>query len=81
MRTLIKNGTVVTASDTFVADVWVEGDRVVALTHAAARERLGASDRADREIDAAGKFVLPGGIDPHTHLDMPFGGTTSIDDF
>ena len=81
MRTLIKNGTVVTASDTFVADVWVEGDRVVALTHAAARERLGASDGADREIDAAGKFILPGGVDPHTHLDMPFGGTNSIDDF
>src|ERR1700737_181954 len=81
MRTLIKNGTVVTASDTFLADVWVEGDRVVALTHAAARERLGASDGADREIDAAGKFILPGGVDPHTHLDMPFGGTNSIDDF
>jgi dihydropyrimidinase len=81
MRTLIKNGTVVTASDTFAADVWVEGDRVAALTHAAARERLGASDGVDREIDAAGKFVLPGGVDPHTHLDMPFGGTNSIDDF
>src|SRR5260370_30340087 len=83
MRTLIKNGTVVTASDTFVADVWIEGGRVVALTHAAGRERARVSvgDTVDREIDAAGKFILPGGIDPHTHLDMPFGGTNSIDDF
>ncbi len=82
-RTLIKNGTVVTASDTFAADVWIEDGRVAALTHAAGgggvRESL--SGAVDREIDAAGKFVLPGGIDPHTHLDMPFGGTTSIDDF
>jgi dihydropyrimidinase len=78
MRTLIKNGTVVTASDTFVADVWIEGGRIVALTHAAQRK---AADKVDREIDAAGKFILPGGIDPHTHLDMPFGGTNSIDDF
>jgi dihydropyrimidinase len=82
MRTLIKNGTVVTASDTFVADVWIEGGRVVALTHAGGRERARVSgDTVDREIDAAGKFILPGGIDPHTHLDMPFGGTNSIDDF
>jgi dihydropyrimidinase len=82
-RTLIKNGTVVTASDTFAADVWIEDGRVAALTHAAGggavRESLAGA--VDREIDAAGKFVLPGGIDPHTHLDMPFGGTTSIDDF
>lgn len=78
MRTLIKNGTVVTASDTFVADVWVEGGQVAALTQVARRD---ASATADRVIDAAGKLVLPGGIDPHTHLDMPFGGTNSIDDF
>ncbi len=78
MRTLIKNGTVVTASDTFAADVWIEGGRVVALTHPAGRAH-GAP--ADREIDATGKYILPGGIDAHTHLDMPFGGTTSVDDF
>jgi dihydropyrimidinase len=76
-RTLIKNGTVVTASDTFAADVWIEGERIVALTHAQ-RAALG---QADRTIDATGKYILPGGIDAHTHLDMPFGGTTSSDDF
>ena len=78
MRTLIKNGTVVTASDTFAADVWIEGGRIVALTHPAGRER---ADSPDQTIDATGKLVMPGGIDAHTHLDMPFGGTNSIDDF
>jgi len=74
MRTLIKNGTVVTASDTWVGDVLVEGERVVQLG-----SRLDVP--VDRTIDATGKYVLPGGIDVHTHLDMPFGGTTSADDF
>ncbi|MSP60933.1 MAG: dihydropyrimidinase [Myxococcales bacterium] len=78
MRTLIKNGTVVTASDTFVADVWIEGGRIVALTHPAGRERAGSPTR---EIDATGQYIIPGGIDAHTHLDMPFGGTNSVDDF
>ena len=77
-RTLIKNGTVVTASDTFQADVWIEGDRIVGLTDAAQR---GNWPTPDLEVDATGKYVLPGGIDAHTHLDMPFGGTTSSDDF
>src|SRR6202048_2013335 len=80
MRTLIKNGTVVTASDTFGADVWIDGrpgkGKSAALT--AHGTPLG---KADREIDARGMYVIPGGIDAHTHLDMPFGGTTSIDDF
>src|ERR1044071_2263136 len=77
-RTLIKNGTVVTASDTFSADVWIEGEKIVALTHASLRH---SGPTPDLEIDATGKYVLPGGIDAHTHLDMPFGGTTSSDDF
>ncbi len=77
-RTLIKNGTVVTASDTFQSDVWIEGDKIVALTHASLRANW---PTPDLEIDAHGKYVLPGGIDAHTHLDMPFGGTTSSDDF
>lgn len=76
MRTLVKNGTVVTAVDTFAGDVLVEGDKIVALL------APGALDvTADRVIDAQGKLVMPGGIDAHTHLDMPFGGTTSSDDF
>ncbi|MBK8252551.1 MAG: dihydropyrimidinase [Polyangiaceae bacterium] len=77
-RTLIKNGTCVTASDTFEADVWIEGERIVALAHPSLR---GTGPAPDLEIDATGKYILPGGIDAHTHLDMPFGGTTSSDDF
>src|SRR3569832_153441 len=77
-RTLIKNGTVVTAADTFGADVWIEGDKIVALTHASLRDQ---SPKADLEVDATGIYVMPGGIDAHTHMDMPFGGTTSSDDF
>jgi dihydropyrimidinase len=77
-RTLISNGTVVTASDTFAADVWIEGERIVALTDPSQRAALG---QADRTIDATGQYVLPGGIDAHTHMDLPFGGTTASDDF
>ena len=75
-RTLIKNGTVITASDTFAADVWVENGKVAALV--AAGTELGT---ADETIDAKGQYVIPGGIDCHTHMDLPFGGTTASDDF
>src|SRR6187455_375481 len=75
-RTLIKDGTVVTASDTFAADVWIEGGKIAALV--APGTQLG---NADQTIDAKGQYVIPGGIDAHTHLDMPFGGTNSADDF
>ena len=78
MRTLIQNGTVVTASDTQVADLWIAGETIEAVASPALRAQLG---RADRVIEARGKYVIPGGIDAHTHLDMPFGGTTSSDDF
>src|ERR1700693_2511111 len=73
--TIITNGNVVTATDTYQADVAIENGRVVALGSALPREN------ARRLIDATGKYVFPGGIDVHTHLDMPFGGTTSADDF
>src|SRR5690348_6509235 len=72
-RTLIKGGTVVTASDTFAADVWLENGKVAALGT--------LPGTADQTIDATGKYVIPGGIDCHTHMDMPFGGTSSSDDF
>ncbi len=78
MRTIIKDGTVVTAIDTYKSDVWVENGIITALTHPAQRAHYG---KADHEIDAAGKYVMPGGIDAHTHMDMPFGGTTASDDF
>ncbi|HZQ91407.1 MAG TPA: dihydropyrimidinase [Terriglobales bacterium] len=73
--TLITGGTVVTATDKYVADVGISGGKVVAIGDKLPR------DRAKKIIDAAGKLVMPGGIDVHTHLDMPFGGTTSADDF
>src|SRR5213082_90025 len=74
MKTLIQNGTIVTATDTYDADVLIDGEIIVMIG-----KNLPA--QVDRTIDAKGKYVLPGGIDVHTHLDMPFGGTTSSDDF
>ncbi len=76
MRTLIKNGTVVTASDTFAADVWIDAGKIAALAQPGTQ--LGTPDQT---IDAAGQYVIPGGIDCHTHMDLPFGGTTASDDF
>jgi dihydropyrimidinase len=73
--TLIVNGTVVTATDTYAADVAIADGKITALGQSLAREN------AKRVLDAKNKYVLPGGIDVHTHLDMPFGGTTSADDF
>src|SRR5438105_14590323 len=72
---LIKNGTVVTATDTYAADVAIVDGKIHSIGTNLPREN------AARVFDANGKYVLPGGIDVHTHLDMPFGGTTSADDF
>jgi dihydropyrimidinase len=74
MSVLIKGGRVVTAADDYVGDILVEGERISLIG-----ESLDLA--ADRVIDAAGKYVLPGCIDPHTHLDMPFGGTVTCDNF
>src|SRR5881394_3899708 len=73
--TVIRNGTVVTATDTCVADVGIHGDKVTAIA-----AQLPA-ENATLIRDASGCLIIPGGIDVHTHLDMPFGGTTSSDDF
>jgi dihydropyrimidinase len=73
--TIIKNGTVVTATDTFLSDVGIVGGKITDLAASLPAEN------ADKVIDATDRLVLPGGIDVHTHLDMPFGGTTSADDF
>ena len=73
--TLIRNGTVVTARETIAADVLIEGERIREV-----RASIPAQ-AARKVIDATGLYVMPGGIDAHTHLDMPFGGTTSADDF
>jgi dihydropyrimidinase len=74
MSILIKGGRVVTAADDYTADVYVEDETVSLIGDA-------LDVQADRVIDASGKYVLPGGVDPHTHLDMPFGGTITVDDF
>jgi dihydropyrimidinase len=73
--TIIKNGSVVTAADTYTADVAITNGKVAAIGTGLPVQN------AARILDASGKLVLPGGIDVHTHLDMPFGGTTSADDF
>ncbi len=80
-RTLISGGTVVTAVDTFNADVAIVDGKIAALFDASAAGLTGLTGAWDTVIDARGKYVLPGGIDAHTHLDMPFGGTSSSDDF
>ncbi len=74
MRILIKGGTIVTSSDRYAADLLVEDEKITLIGTV-------LEMAADRVVDASGKYVLPGGIDVHTHLDMPFGGTTSSDDF
>jgi len=79
MRILIRGGTVVTATGSSAADVLIDGETVVALLDPAHTGSF--AGLADRSIDATGKYVVPGGIDVHTHLDMPFGGTFSADDF
>jgi dihydropyrimidinase len=73
--TLIVNGRVVTATDTYAGDVAINGGKISAVGTSLPREN------AEKIIDAGGKYLFPGGIDVHTHLDMPFGGTTSADDF
>jgi dihydropyrimidinase len=75
---LIKGGRVITAADDYVADVFIDGERIALIGESLDRESLEL--HADRVIDARGKYVLPGCVDPHTHLDMPFGGTVTIDD-
>jgi len=74
MLTLIKNGYVVTSSDTYRADILIENEKIIALETAAAV-------KADKVFDAAGLLIFPGAIDVHTHLEMPFGGTVTADDF
>lgn len=73
--TLIKGGTVYTAVEKMDADVFIDGEEVVALLG------RGHSMEADSVIDATGKYVIPGGIDVHTHMELPFGGTFAADTF
>ncbi len=74
MRTLIKGGTIVNADSTVRADVLVDGERITQIGE-------GLDTPVDRTIDATGRWVIPGGIDPHTHMELPFGGTFAKDTF
>ena len=74
MSLLVEGGRIVTGSDDYVADVYIEDETITMIGESLDVE-------ADRVIDAEGMYLLPGCIDPHTHLDMPFGGTVAIDDF
>ena len=69
---VIQRGTVVTSDDTYRADVGIAGEKIAAI---------GLALEAPETIDAAGKYVMPGGVDVHTHLEMPFGGTVTADDW
>ena len=73
MNLLIKNGTLITASETYQADILIQDEKIV---------RIGVDLEADsaQVIDASGKLVMPGGVDPHVHLDLPMFGTVSSDD-
>src|SRR5262245_56802965 len=77
MRTLITNGTIVTADGSYVADVLIDGEMIAQIGAGLA----GAGVTADETIDASGKYVIPGGIDVHTHMELPFGGTFAKDTF
>ena len=74
MTTLVKNGRIITATDDYVADILIDGDKI---------QLIGANLAmpADRTIDARGKYVIPGGIDPHTHMELNVGAAVSSDDF
>lgn len=74
MTVFIKGGRIITASDDYVADVYIEGEAISSIGR-------NLDLTADTVIDASGKYVLPGGVDPHTHMEMPFGGTHTCDDF
>jgi len=72
MTTVIKNGTIVTHDLTYKADVLIDGEQII---------EIGQNLKGDEQLDATGCYVMPGGIDPHVHLEMPFMGTYSSDDF
>ena len=74
MSVLIKGGRIVTAGDNYIGDVFIDNGTVSLIG-----ESLDVV--ADKTIDATGKLVIPGAIDPHTHIELPFGGTVTCDDF
>ncbi len=81
MTTLIKNGTVITATGADPADVLVDGEQIAAVLQPGSDVAVSAETGAERVIDANGLYVIPGGVDGHTHMELPFGGTFASDDF
>ncbi|HRJ76713.1 MAG TPA: hypothetical protein PLX90_11985, partial [Anaerolineales bacterium] len=73
MKTLIKHGTCVTATDTFQSDILIEDEKILRLAPDLEID-------SDLQIDASGKLILPGGVDPHVHLNLPMFNTVSSDD-
>ncbi|BDH13903.1 D-hydantoinase [Streptomyces hygroscopicus] len=80
-RTVVRGGLVITAADEIHADVLVEDGRIAALAAHGSPTADSWGESADRTLDATGRYVIPGGVDAHTHLDFPFGGTFSSDNF
>ncbi len=80
-RTVVRGGLVITAADEIHADVLVEDGRIAALAAHGSPTADSWGESADRILDATGRYVIPGGVDAHTHLDFPFGGTFSSDNF
>ena len=74
MSVMIKNGRIVTADENYIADIFIEQEKVTAIG-------VGLPYQADKIIDAAGKYIIPGGVDVHAHRGMPLGNISSSDDF
>ena len=72
MSTLIKGGRIITAADDYIGDIFIDNETIAVIGES-------LQQRADTIIDATGKYVLPGCIDPHTHIELPFGGTVTCD--
>ena len=81
MTILIKNGTVVSPTGRHEADVLVDDQQIAAVLQPGSDAAASAESGAEKVIDAAGKYVVPGGIDAHTHMELPFGGTFASDTF
>ncbi|MFN3217247.1 MAG: dihydropyrimidinase [Acidimicrobiales bacterium] len=81
MTTLIKNGTVITSTGADAAEVLIDGEIIVAVLQPGCDLAVSAENGAERVIDATGLYVIPGGVDGHTHMELPFGGTVASDDF
>src|SRR6187399_1809884 len=77
MRTLITNGTIVAADGSFPADILIDGETIAQI----GPDLAASGVTADETIDATGRYVIPGGIDVHTHMELPFGGTFASDTF